>query len=152
MIFKCDLRENAYFWWELAPISADYNQQNISPFSKSYIISFVQPSHTCLRILSPIHGMINVNPCLHYWDVKMGAIASQNTCLTIVHSTIDSGAYRREKKSASLAFVRGIHLWPVKFPHKWPVTRKIFPFDDIIMTRWDHYVIIGYLKAWKIGC
>ena len=26
-----------------------------------------------------------------------------------------------------------IHRWPVNFPHKWPVTRKMFPFDDVIM-------------------
>ena len=39
---------------------------------------------------------------------------------------------RRAKKhqsSAALAFVRGIHRWPVNSPHKWPVTRKMFPFD-----------------------
>ena len=27
----------------------------------------------------------------------------------------------------------GIHRWPVNSPHKWPVTRKMFPFDDVIM-------------------
>ena len=44
---------------------------------------------------------------------------------------------RRSKKklqsSASLAFENGIHLWPVNSPHKGPVTRKMFPFDDVIM-------------------
>ena len=43
---------------------------------------------------------------------------------------------RRSKKnqsSASLAFVRGIHRRPVNSPHKWPVTRKMFPFDDVII-------------------
>ena len=43
---------------------------------------------------------------------------------------------RRSKKhqsSASLAFVRGIHRGPVNSPHKWPATRKMFPFDDVIM-------------------
>ena len=34
----------------------------------------------------------------------------------------------------SLAFVWVIHQWLVKSPHKWPVTRKMFPFDDVIMT------------------
>ena len=33
----------------------------------------------------------------------------------------------------SVAFVLGIHYWPVNSPHKGPVTRKMFPFDDIIM-------------------
>ena len=39
----------------------------------------------------------------------------------------------RHQSSVSLAFVRGIHRWPVNSPHKWPVTRKMFPFDDVIM-------------------
>ena len=30
-------------------------------------------------------------------------------------------------------FVRGIHRWSVNSPHKWPVTRKTFPFNDVIM-------------------
>ena len=29
--------------------------------------------------------------------------------------------------------MRGIHRWPVKSPYKGPVTRKIFPFDDVII-------------------
>ena len=37
------------------------------------------------------------------------------------------------KSSTSLAFVWEIHRWPVNFPHKGPVTRKMFPFDDVIM-------------------
>ena len=64
----------------------------------------------------------------------MGTMASQITSLTIVYSTVYSGAdQRKHQSSASLAFVRGIHRWPVNSPHKWPVTRKMFPFDDVIM-------------------
>ena len=56
-----------------------------------------------------------VNP--HYNDVIMGAIASQITSLTIVYSTVYSDAdQRKHQSSASLAFVRGIHRWPVNFP------------------------------------
>ena len=40
---------------------------------------------------------------------------------------------KKHQSSASLAFVRGINRWPMNSPHKWPVTRKIFPFDDVIM-------------------
>ena len=29
--------------------------------------------------------------------------------------------------------MQGIHRWPVNSPHKWPVTREMFPFDDVIM-------------------
>ena len=39
----------------------------------------------------------------------------------------------KNQSSASLAFVRGIHRGPVNSPRKWPVTRKMFPFSDVIM-------------------
>ena len=66
----------------------------------------------------------------------MGAIASQITSLTIVYSTIYSGADQsKHQSSVSLDFVWGIHRGPVNSPHKWPVTRKMFPFDDVIMIR-----------------
>ena len=69
----------------------------------------------------------------HYCDVIMGAVASQITSLTIVYSTVYSDAdQRKHHSSASLAFVWGIHRGPVNSPHKWPVTRKMFPFDDIM--------------------
>ena len=62
----------------------------------------------------------------------MGAIASQITSLAIVYSTVYSGAdQRKHQSSASLAFAWGIHQWPVNSPHKWSVTRKMFPFDDV---------------------
>ena len=74
------------------------------------------------------------NESEHYCDVIMGTVASQITSLTIVHSTIDSGAdQRKHQSSGPLAFVRGIHRWPVNSPHKWLVTRKMCPFDDFIM-------------------
>ena len=66
--------------------------------------------------------------------VKMSAMSSQITSLTIVYSTVYSGADQRKHQSfASLAFARGIHQGPVNSPHKGPVTRRVFPFDDVIM-------------------
>ena len=64
----------------------------------------------------------------------MGAIVSQIASFTIVYSCVYSGAdQRKHQSSSSLAFVLGIHRWPVNSPHKWPVTRKMFPFDDVII-------------------
>ena len=64
----------------------------------------------------------------------MGAIASQILSITIVSSTVYSDADQRKyQSSASLAFVQGIHRGPVNSPPKWPVTRKMFQFDDVIM-------------------
>ena len=71
---------------------------------------------------------------IHYDDVIMTMLASQITSLTVVYSIVYSGVHQRKhQSSASLAFVREIHRGPVNFPHKWPVTRKMFPFDDVIM-------------------
>ena len=64
----------------------------------------------------------------------MGAMASQITSLTIVYSTVYSDAdHGKHQSPASLAFVRGIHRWPVNSLHKGQVARKKFPFDDVIM-------------------
>ena len=80
-----------------------------------------------------VNGTLNFKT--HYNNVIMSAIASQITSLTIVYSSVYSGAdQRKHQSSASLAFVRGIHRRPVNSPHKGPVTRKMFPFDDVIMT------------------
>ena len=85
-----------------------------------------------------ITNNINIQECEtklpHYGDVIMGSMASQFTSLTIVYSTVYLGTDQRKHQScAQLAFVRGIHRGPVNSPHKWPVTRKMFPFDDVIM-------------------
>ena len=62
-----------------------------------------------------------------------GPMASPITSLTLVYSTVYSGAdQRKHQSSASLAFVQGIHRWPVNTPNKRPVTRKMFPFDGIM--------------------
>ena len=77
----------------------------------------------------PLHGII------------MSTMTYQITSLTTVYSTLYSGAdQRKHQSSASLAHVLGIHWWPVNSPHKWPVTRKMFPFDDVIMRDfvWTH--------------
>ena len=61
--------------------------------------------------------------------------ASEITSVSIVYSIVCSSENQRKyHSSASLAFVRRIHRWPVNFPHKGPVTRKIFPFHDVIVT------------------
>ena len=75
-----------------------------------------------------------VSLTFHYSDVIMSALASHITGLSRICWNICWGAdQRRHQSSASLAFVRGIHRWPVDSPHKGPVTRQTFPFGDVIM-------------------
>ena len=76
--------------------------------------------------------------CCHYDDVIMSVMASHITGVSIVCSTLGAGAdQRNHQSSASLAFVWGIHRWPVNSPHKRTVTRKMFPSDNVIMQ--THY-------------
>ena len=63
-----------------------------------------------------------------YSDVIMSAMAYYITSLTIVYSTVYSGA---DQSPASLAFDR----WPVNPPHKGPVTRKCF---HLMASSWRH--------------
>ena len=105
-----------------------------------YMLCFVS---FCFQVISRVPGGFMLPPLypipmlpgiLHYGVVIMDSIASQITSLTIVYSTVNSDAdQRKHQSSASLAFVCGIHRWPVNSPHKWPVTRKMSPFDDVSM-------------------
>ena len=79
----------------------------------------------------------------------MGTMTSHMTSLFIVYSTIYSGADQwKHQSSASLAIVREIHRWPLNSPHNWPVMRKMFPCDDVIMRlTTGHYCP---LPTWQI--
>ena len=108
------------------------------------ILNILYPSNIRVPICQYCHVQYTPKPyrswflSCHYCNVIMGAMVSQITSLTIVYSTVHTGAdQRKHQRSASLAFVRGIH----QSPHKWPITRKMFPFDDVIM--W-------YLKQWRL--
>ena len=85
----------------------------------------------------------------HYDDVLIDAISSLITSLTIVYSTNYSDAdQRKHQSSTSLTFVWGIHRGPVNSPHKWSVTRKMFPFDHVIM--YNFMLTAAMLTQWVI--
>ena len=76
----------------------------------------------------------------------MSMMASLITGVSIVYSTMYSGAdQRKHQSSASLAFVRVIYRWPLNSPHKGLVTWKMFPFNDVIvdLIRWCIYAALG---------
>ena len=58
------------------------------------------------------------------------------------HSCTDQSI--RNESSRSLAFVRGIHPWPVDSSQKGPVTPKMFSFDDIIMIHENTYLCFSF--------
>ena len=67
-------------------------------------------------------------------------------CLLNVYSGANQ---RTHQSSASLAVVRGIHRGPMNSPHKWPVTRKMFPFDDVIMSSYFPVQLTEHERIWK---
>ena len=61
----------------------------------------------------------------HYNDVIMSAMASQSPASRLFAQRFSQGADKRKhQSSASVAFVRGIHRWPVNSPHKWPINAE----------------------------
>ena len=89
----------------------------------------------------------------------MGVIVSQITSLMIVFSTVYLETdQRKHQSSASLAYVRGIHRRPVNSLHKWPVMRKMFPYDDVIMQcsipslQWHHNEHDGVSNHQRLHC
>ena len=101
------------------------------------ICRFSSFDHWIMKVTCIYGGLCS----LHYNNVIMGAIASQITRLTIVYSAVYSVAdQRKHHSSASLAFELGIHQGSVNSLHKWPVSRKMFPSDDVIM-RSTYYLL-----------
>ena len=98
------------------------------------LVPFVNlPWRTCvkshkdsLKPIIPLQSHEAREKLCHYNDVIMSVMASQITSLTTVYSTVYS-----THRSVSRAFVSPRS--PVNSPHKSPVTRKMFPFDDVIM-------------------
>ena len=102
------------------------------PFDRTwaYILSMNEHDHiqfdTTLHIRSSLIGEDVAQPYIenrpHYSDAIMGAIASQITSLTIVYSTVYSDADQIKHQSS-------------------PVSRKMFPFDDVMMPNFPNVVI-----------
>ena len=85
----------------------------------------------------------------HYNDVIMGTMTSQITSLKIVYSVVIQAQIKEN--------INALHHWPlcgeltgVNSPHKGPVTRKMFPFDDVIMIHLYRYVISFHFNLWHI--
>ena len=94
------------------------------------------------------------NRPLHHSDVIMSAMVSKITGVSFVCPTIYWGSYQRKhQSSASLVFVMGIHRSPAASLPKGPVTRKMFSFDDVIMTQCNAETVVNIYRllyaAWR---
>ena len=134
---------NRYFWNSM--LWKDINPINMNTFR-------INPVRSTQTITKTRCFLANVHTHLryHYNGVIMSAIAAQITSLMIVYSRVYSGVdQRKHQSSASLAFARGIHRWPMNSPHKGPVTQKMFPFDEVIMdkeTLQVYFITMEYIQ------
>ena len=145
---------NKQRWYNSAPGT----QQGVHLNSTCAGLELLNDGHGRGGLLSKVYpvkyslgfGFLQLLWLSHYTDVIMSAIASQITSLAILYSTVYSGTnQRKHQSSASLAFVRGIQRWPVNSPHKRPVTRKMFPFDDVIMLWFFNVKNVNRKWLWK---
>ena len=99
---------------------------------QEYICSFLSHINVPVWITLPFASLVMMLLVHHYNDVIISTMVPQITSLTIVtRPFIQETDQRKHGSSAPLAFVR----WPVNSPLKGPVTRKMFPFDDVIMCK-----------------
>ena len=128
------------------PLFLNFSLNWFSSEKNCVILSFVESYFKSSGVACVIH-FLNLLQWRHNEPE-----ASQITSITIVYSTVYSR--RRSKKAsklrASLAFVWGIHWSPVNSPHKGQVTRKMFPFDDVIMSFVNNYCWLSKLKYYHI--
>ena len=149
-----------FFVWRVTYICVHVTQAQFLPTSSKHVspgmrflgLGIGGLSHqSCMSLHigtnNIVGGSINiVDHYSHYNDVIMSAMAFQITGISIACSTVCAGTDQRKPQSlASLAFARGIHRWSVDSAHNGPVTRKMFPFDAVIM-------VAGYDvdHGWKI--
>ena len=112
-------------------------------------------THSTVLLFCYFTGRFPHTRLVHYSDVIMDTMASQITSLTTVYLTVYSVQIKENIKLCVIGLCVGIYRRPVNSPHKLPVTRKIFPFDDVIMviTCQNARILVWRfvcLSGWKI--
>ena len=78
---------------------------------------------------------------LQWWHNGRGGVFSHQPLYCLLNRL-----FRHRTKKSSKQRATGLCAgWPVNSPHKWPVTRKMFPFYDVIMRRASVYWLINWL-------
>ena len=94
----------------------------------------------CLSLVVLCRQMSYANPICHWNTIWLTLLSLQwrhNGCDSVSnnqpHDCFLNRLFRQRSKKISKLRVTGLHRRPVNSPHKWPGTRKMFPFDDVIM-------------------
>ena len=124
------------------------NNPNLSNYVLPFLEMMISSGHNLLMSRQLWITGIQIR-AKHYIDVIMTTMASQITSLTVVYSNVYSDA---DQKKTSKLRVTGLCVGkspgPVNSPHKGPVRRKMFPFDDVIMIKENDYE----LSSWYTMC
>ena len=104
------------------------------------VMAFSPPSHYLTKSWVIVNWIrrIKFQWNTQYTHLKMFCTKCRPCCSCLSVFTVIMHTLQWLQSSASLAFVRvrGIHREPVNSPHKGPVTRKMFPFDDVRWMSW----------------
>ena len=91
------------------------------------------------RLIGPLHSpnLAAVGLSLQWRHIERYGVSNHQR----LHCLLSCWFRRRSTKTSKLRVTDlcvGIHRWPVISRHKKPVTRKMFPFDDVIICGvWD---------------
>ena len=105
------------------------------------ILQIMRPFQTEATITSTVQtpcGYIsaNLSITLHWRHNDHDSVSNHQP-----HGCLLNRLFRRRSKKTSKLRVTGLCVGnspgPVNSPHKGPVTRKMFPFDDVIMIQWN---------------
>ena len=84
------------------------------------------------RCLKSISAALLTRTALHWYHNDHSGVSNHQP-----HGCLLNRLFRRRSKKTSKLHVTGLCVenspGPVNYPHKGPVTRKMFPFDDVIM-------------------
>ena len=125
-------------WWSLLELLSWCHT-----LKSSYRGSLEDRAHVEFLYGCPIFRWVEVT-CLHGRVARMIALVLQwrhngrgSVSNHQLHDYLLNRLFRRRSKKTSKLHVTGLCAGnspgPVNSPHKWPVTRKMFPFDDVIM-------------------
>ena len=118
--------------WQEAPVTFSRGINNLSTYPESWWQKTITKMLICSLAIEWYHRA-DSRYAPSQWETAL-------LCNDVSHwlgASLKSALYHMA--SYNLA---DIGRWPVNSPHKRPVTRKIFPFDDVIMSK-DQWVNIS---------
>ena len=133
----------------------------VTKLSLDILISFIVPGwcpnfhrNMCPNVPITTHSFMKTKPTIWFHALQWRPSERDNVSNHQPNDWLLNRLSNKSQSYASLAFVRGIHRGPANSPHKWPVTRKMFPFDDnimddgIVMDRISYYLCFVRVATW----